>query len=90
MTVRALVLSPEGGHYDHTKTKESLRVRAIRASFESGGVHYVIAVEPMIKKGEDGKLLQTIRVRALDGSSVESALGKTIVLDGSNKTISVG
>ena len=90
MTTRALVFSPEGGHFDHSKTKESLRVRAIRASFKSGGVDYVIAVEPLIKKGDDGKLLQTIRVRALDGSNVESALGKTVVLDGSGKTISVG
>ena len=42
MTTRALISSPEGGHVDHTKTKESLRVRAIRASFNSAGVDYVI------------------------------------------------
>jgi len=90
MTTRALVYSPEGGHFDHTKTKESLRIRAIRASFESGGKKYVIAVEPLIKKGEDGKLLQTIRVRALDGSSVEESLGKTIVMDATGSPISVG
>ena len=90
MTTRALIFSPEGGHFDHTKTKESLRVRAIRASFQSGGVDYVIAVEPLIRKGEDGKLLQTIRVRALNGSNVEAALGKTIVLDQAGTAISVG
>ena len=90
MTTRALIFSPEGGHFDHTKTKESLRVRAIRASFQSGGVDYVIAVEPLIRKGEGGILLQTIRVRALNGSNVEAALGKTIVLDQAGTAISVG
>jgi hypothetical protein len=90
MTTRALIFSPEGGHFDHTKTKESLRVRAIRASFQSGGVDYVIAVEPLIRKGEGGKLLQTIRVRALNGSNVEAALGKAIVLDQAGTAISVG
>lgn len=89
MTSRALVFSPEGGHFDPTKTKESLRVRAIRSTFKSENVDYVIAVEPLIRKGTDEKLLQTIRVRALDGSSVEAVLGRTIITNAAGEIISV-
>jgi hypothetical protein len=90
MTTRALIFSPEGGHFDHSKTKESLRIRAIRSKFSKANVDYVIAVEPLIKKGSDGKLLQTVRIRALDGSNVLDALGEPAILDANGNPISTG
>lgn len=92
MTIRALLHSHEGGYQDRGQShpRESLRVRAIRKEFRVGDVTYYIAVEPLIRKGEDGTLLQSIRVRAASGEKVFEMLGKTIITSNSGIVISVG
>lgn len=78
MTTRALIFSPEG-HRDWEVTRESLRKRAIQKEFTVKGEIFYLVVEPLIKKGTDGKLLQTIRVRSAANKDVLGILGKPIV-----------
>ena len=92
MTVRALLHSHDGGYQDRTQTntRESLRVRAIREEFNVGEARFLIAVEPLIRKGSDGKLLQSVRVRAANGDKIMEVLGKPIITSSSGAVISVG
>ena len=89
MTTRALLYSPEG-HRDWNITRESLRIRAIQKEFTVKGEVFYLVVEPLIKKGSDGKLLQTIRVRSAANKDVVSLLGKPVVSSQSGSALTQG
>jgi hypothetical protein len=89
MTTRALLYSPEG-HRDWNITRESLRIRAIQKEFTVKGEVFYLVVEPLIKKGADGKLLQTIRVRSAANKDVVSLLGKPVVSSQSGSALTQG
>ena len=89
MTTRALLYSPEG-HRDWNITRESLRIRAIQKEFTVKGEVFYLVVEPLIKKGADGKLLQTIRVRSAASKDVISLLGKPVVSSQSGGALTQG
>ena len=89
MTTRALLYSPEG-HRDWNITRESLRIRAIQKEFTVKGEVFYLVVEPLIKKGADGKLLQTIRVRSAANKDVVSLLGKPVVSSQSGGALTQG
>ena len=89
MTTRALLYSPEG-HRDWNITRESLRIRAIQKEFTVKGEVFYLVVEPLIKKGADGKLLQTIRVRSAASKDVVSLLGKPVVSSQSGSALTQG
>ena len=89
MTTRALLYSPEG-HRDWNITRESLRIRAIQKEFTVKGEVFYLVVEPLIKKGSDGKLLQTIRVRSAASKDVVSLLGKPVVSSQSGSALTQG
>ena len=89
MTTRALLYSPEG-HRDWNITRESLRIRAIQKEFTVKGEVFYLVVEPLIKKGADGKLLQTIRVRSAASKDVISLLGKPVVSSQSGSALTQG
>jgi len=89
MTTRALLYSPEG-HRDWNITRESLRIRAIQKEFTVKGEVFYLVVEPLIKKGVDGKLLQTIRVRSAASKNVVSLLGKPVVSSQSGSALTQG
>ena len=89
MTTRALLYSPEG-HRDWNITRESLRIRAIQKEFTVKGEVFYLVVEPLIKKGSDGKLLQTIRVRSAANKDVVSLLGKPVVSSQSGSALIQG
>ena len=89
MTTRALLYSPEG-HRDWNITRESLRIRAIQKEFTVKGEVFYLVVEPLIKKGSDGKLLQTIRVRSAANKDVASLLGKPVVSSQSGSALTQG
>jgi hypothetical protein len=89
MTTRALLYSPEG-HRDWNITRESLRIRAIQKEFTAKGEVFYLVVEPLIKKGSDGKLLQTIRVRSAANKDVVSLLGKPVVSSQSGSALTQG
>ena len=89
MTTRALLYSPEG-HRDWNITRESLRIRAIQKEFTVKGEVFYLVVEPLIKKGVDGKLLQTIRVRSAASKDVVSLLGKPVVSSQSGGALTQG
>jgi hypothetical protein len=89
MTTRALLFSPEG-HRDWNITRESLRKRAILEEFTVNGEVFYVVVEPLIKKGSDGKLLQTIRVRSAANKDVVSLLGKPKVSSQSGSSLTQG
>ena len=89
MTTRALLYSPEG-HRDWNITRESLRIRAIKKEFTVKGEVFYLVVEPLIKKGSDGKLLQTIRVRSAANKDVVSLLGKPVVSSQSGSALTQG
>jgi hypothetical protein len=89
MTTRALLFSPEG-HRDWDVTRESLRKRAIQKEFTVNGEIFYVVVEPLIKKGSDGKLLQTIRVRSAANKNVVTLLGKPIVSSQSGSVLTQG
>ena len=89
MTTRALLYSPEG-HRDWNITRESLRIRAIQKEFTVKGEVFYLVVEPLIKKGVDGKLLQTIRVRSAANKDVVSLLGKPVVSSQSGSALIQG
>ncbi len=89
MTTRALLYSPEG-HRDWNITRESLRIRAIQKEFTVKGEVFYLVVEPFIKKGSDGKLLQTIRVRSAANKDVVSLLGKPVVSSQSGSALTQG
>jgi len=89
MTTRALLYSPEG-HRDWNITRESLRIRAIQKEFTVKGEVFYLVVEPLIKKGSDGKLLQTIRVRSAASKDVVSLLGKPVVSSQSGGALTQG
>lgn len=89
MTTRALLYSPEG-HRDWNITRESLRKRAILEEFTFNGEVFYVVVEPLIKKGSDGKLLQTIRVRSAANKDVVSLLGKPKVSSQSGSSLTQG
>jgi hypothetical protein len=88
LTTRALVHSHEG-YRDWDLARENLRKRAIREKFTVGNHEFFIAVEPLIKKNSDGKLLQTIRVRESHGKSVIEVLGNPKISNKSGEVISV-
>ena len=87
MTTRALVHSHEG-YRDWNLARENLRKRAIREQFKVGDETFYIAVEPLIKKWSDGRLMQTVRVRSKNRKNVTDALGKPIITSASGETIS--
>ena len=89
MTTRALLYSPEG-HRDWNITRESLRIRAIQKEFTVKGEVFYLVVEPLIKKGSDGKLLQTIRVRSAANKDVVLLLGKPVVSSQSGSALTQG
>ena len=89
MTTRALLYSPEG-HRDWNVTRESLRIRAIQKEFTVKGEVFYLVVEPLIKKGADGKLLQTIRVRSAASKDVVSLLGKPVISSQSGGALTQG
>ena len=89
MTTRALLYSPEG-HRDWNITRESLRIRAIQKEFTVKSEVFYLVVEPLIKKGADGKLLQTIRVRSAASKDVVSLLGKPVVSSQSGSALTQG
>lgn len=88
MTVRALVHSHEG-YRDWDLARENLRKRAIRERFTVGDESFYVVVEPLIKKGSDGKLLQTIRVRNAQNKNVVDLLGRPVITNKNGETISV-
>lgn len=88
MTTRALVHSHEG-YRDWDLARESLRKRAIRERFIVGGEEFYIAVEPLLKKGSDGKLLQVVRVRSATNKKIVELLGKPVIKSAIGATLSV-
>lgn len=89
MTTRALVHSHEG-YRDWNLARENLRKRAIREQFKVGDETFYVAVEPLIKKWSDGRLMQTIRVRSANRKNVTDLIGKPIISSSSGEIISVG
>jgi hypothetical protein len=67
-----------------------LRIRAIQKEFTVKGEVFYLVVEPLIKKGADGKLLQTIRVRSAANKDVVSLLGKPVVSSQSGSALTQG
>jgi hypothetical protein len=89
MTSRAL-LHPAGGtrHDMTTALRDSLRTRAIAGELLVNGAKFFVVVEPLIKKGSDGEMLQTVRVRGAENQVVKDILGEVTITSATGDVIS--
>ncbi|AXK32740.1 alpha-mannosidase [Streptomyces armeniacus] len=65
MTTRALVRTTD---WDHDRVRDSLRTSVVSAEGTLNGVALRLTVEPLMRRAEDGGLLQSLRVEALNGA----------------------
>ncbi|MFC9610752.1 alpha-mannosidase [Streptomyces sp. NPDC056938] len=71
MTTRALVRTTD---WDNDRIRESLRGSVVSAEGSLGGSALRLTTEPLMRRAEGGGLLQSLRVEAVNGSSIPADL----------------
>ncbi|MCX5536975.1 alpha-mannosidase [Streptomyces sp. NBC_00006] len=71
MTTRALVRTTD---WDNDRIRESLRGSVVSAEGSLSGSPLRLTVEPLMRRAEDGGLLQSLRVQVVNGGAVPAEL----------------